>query len=98
MRGTADKQPQLSDLRESGAIEQDADIVGLLYRPAAYGIREIDTNRFGCTSTDGLGIINIAKQRDGATGWAVFSHNPSMTKIRDWESLGSNGGSQISPF
>ena len=94
----ADKQPQLSDLRESGAIEQDADIVGLLYRPAAYGIREINTNRFGCISTDGLGIINIAKQRDGATGWAVFSHNPSMTKIRDWDSLGSNGDSPKSPF
>ena len=94
----ADKQPQLSDLRESGAIEQDADIVGLLYRPAAYGIGEIDTNRFGCTSTDGLGIINIAKQRDGATGWAVFSHNPSMTKIRDWVPLESNGDSPKSPF
>lgn len=94
----ADKQPQLSDLRESGAIEQDADIVGLLYRPAAYGIREIDTNRFGRTSTNGLGIINIAKQRDGATGWAVFYHNPSMTKIRDWVPLESNGDSPKSPF
>ena len=81
----ADKQPQLSDLRESGAIEQDADVVGFIFRPAYYGLDKIETLKYGNISTSGLGIINIAKQRDGATGLVAFSHNPSMTKIGDFQ-------------
>lgn len=81
----ADKQPQLSDLRESGAIEQDADVVGFIFRPAYYGLNRIETLKYGNISTSGLGIINIAKQRDGATGLVAFSHNPSMTKIGDFQ-------------
>ena len=81
----ADKQPQLSDLRESGAIEQDADVVGFIFRPAYYGLDRIETLKYGNISTSGLGIINIAKQRDGATGLVAFSHNPSMTKIGDFQ-------------
>ena len=81
----ADKQPQLSDLRESGAIEQDADVVGFIFRPAYYGLDKIETLKYGNISTSGLGIINIAKQRDGATGLVAFSHNPSRTKIGDFQ-------------
>ena len=81
----ADKQPQLSDLRKSGAIEQDADVVGFIFRPAYYGLDRIETLKYGNISTSGLGIINIAKQRDGATGLVAFSHNPSMTKIGDFQ-------------
>ena len=81
----ADKQRQLSDLRESGAIEQDADVVGFIFRPAYYGLDRIETLKYGNISTSGLGIINIAKQRDGATGLVAFSHNPSMTKIGDFQ-------------
>lgn len=81
----ADKTPQLSDLRESGAIEQDADIVVFIHRPAYYGEETIKTRKWGEIKTDGLGVLSIAKQRDGATGKIYFSHNESMTKITDYE-------------
>ena len=57
------KEPQLSDLRESGAIEQDADIVLFVYRPEYYGIEEEDG-----ISTAGKADIIIAKHRSGSTG------------------------------
>jgi replicative DNA helicase len=57
------KVPQLSDLRESGAIEQDADIVMFLYRPEYYGI---DNNEMG-EPIEGETHIHIAKNRSGST-------------------------------
>lgn len=57
------KKPQLSDLRESGAIEQDADIVMFIYRPEYYQIMEDDRG-----STIGMADIIIAKHRSGETG------------------------------
>jgi replicative DNA helicase len=59
-----DKRPQLSDLRESGSIEQDADIVLFLYRPEYYGIT---TNNEG-QSTAGMAEVIIGKQRNGPVG------------------------------
>jgi replicative DNA helicase len=56
------KRPQLSDLRESGAIEQDADIVGFIYRPEYYGILEDEEGN----SLKGIGEVIIAKHRNGA--------------------------------
>jgi len=60
-----DKQPQLSDLRESGSIEQDADMVMFLYRPEYYGITEDPVSK---ESTLGLGTVIIGKQRNGPVG------------------------------
>ena len=59
------KEPQLSDLRESGAIEQDADIVLFVYRPEYYGLMEDENG-----STLGKADIIIAKHRSGSTGKA----------------------------
>ncbi|NLT04636.1 MAG: replicative DNA helicase [Bacteroidales bacterium] len=58
------KRPQLSDLRESGAIEQDADIVCFIHRPEYYKIYEDSGGR----SLKGIAEIIVAKHRNGATG------------------------------
>ena len=58
------KRPMLSDLRESGSIEQDADMVLFLYRPEYYGLTEDEEGR----STAGVGEVIIAKHRNGETG------------------------------
>lgn len=79
-----DKTPRLSDLRESGAIEQDADVVGFMFRPAYYGIERWPTSG-GEVDTKGLGIISIAKQRNGATGDVAFAHNHAMTRFADYK-------------
>lgn len=75
-----DKRPVLADLRESGSIEQDADVVLLLHRPEIYGILEEDQQ-----STVGRGEIIVAKHRDGKQGTIYFGHNDSLTRIHDYE-------------
>lgn len=77
----ADKRPQLSDLRESGAIEQDADVVAFLYRADYYGIPDITLYDGSVSSSKGVGEIIIAKHREGAVGDIAFKHNDSMTQI-----------------
>lgn len=63
-QGTEGKRPQLADLRESGAIEQDADMVCFIHRPEYYKITEDERGN----SLIGLAEIIIAKHRNGATG------------------------------
>lgn len=68
----ADKRPSLADLRESGSIEQDADLVMFLYRDEYYGI---DTDDDG-NSTKGITELSVAKNRNGAVGKIklIFRH------------------------
>ena len=81
VEGHPDNRPSLSDLRESGAIEQDADLVLMLSRPALSGRA---TDRKSTYSTDGLGVMGIVKHRNGMTGELYFRHDPSMTKLEDY--------------
>ena len=63
--GIDGKKPQLSDLRESGAIEQDADIVCFIHRPEYYHIYNDEKSN---KDLRGLGEIIVAKHRNGAVG------------------------------
>lgn len=78
---STDHRPGLHQLRESGAIEQDADMVMLLYRPAMHGKA---TDKKSTYPADGLGVVIVAKNRNGSTGEVYFHHNPSMTKLADY--------------
>ena len=77
----ADKKPQLSDLRESGAIEQDADTVTFIFRPEYYGQEGYVVYDGNGNYLCGNAILNVSKQRDGATGEVMWSYNKSLTKI-----------------
>ncbi|MGY6523098.1 MAG: replicative DNA helicase [Mongoliitalea sp.] len=76
-----DKRPQLSDLRESGAIEQDADMVMFLYRPEYYGITEDEDGH----STMGVGEVIIAKHRNGSLENVKLRFIGKYTKFTDLE-------------
>ncbi len=76
-----DGKPMLSDLRESGAIEQDADLVIFVYRPEYYGFEAIT----GIESAKGYGELLIEKHRNGPTGPSRFRYNESLTKISDFD-------------
>jgi replicative DNA helicase len=79
----SDKRPALSDLRESGAIEQDADIVCLIHRPEYYQQKmEVD----GTTVYDGIEFI-IAKYRNGATGNVYLQHDGTLNRIFDFQGV-----------
>ena len=80
------KRPQLSDLRESGAIEQDADMVLFIHRPEYYGITEDNSGN----SLRGVAEIIIAKHRNGATGDVHLSFRKELAKFTDLETHISN--------
>lgn len=79
-----DKRPQLSDLRESGSIEQDADMVMFLYRPEYYGLTE-DENGM---PTEGIGEVIIAKHRNGSLENVPLKFIGKYTKFCDLDSVG----------
>ena len=83
MRG--DKRPVVADLRESGAIEQDADVVLFVHRPEMFGINVDENNE----PTEGMAEIIIGKQRNGPTGSArlafikQYARFENLTRFRD---------------
>lgn len=90
------KRPQLSDLRESGAIEQDADIVSFIFRPEYYKITVWDNDEEGQeTSTENQAELIIAKHRNGATADVRLSFLKHFAKFADIEAA-FNGGSGFS--
>lgn len=89
------KRPQLSDLRESGAIEQDADIVSFIFRPEYYKITVWDNDEEGQeTSTENQAELIIAKHRNGATADVRLSFLKHFAKFGDIEAAfdGGTGG------
>lgn len=79
VEATKDKRPRLSHLRESGDIEQDADVVMLLFREDYYNP---DTKRKGITE------VIIAKQRNGPIGTVELAWNPSLVTFHNLEKRG----------
>lgn len=80
-----DKQPQLYDLRESGSIEQDADVVMMPFRPAYYagsGTTFMDNN--DQLIPDDMGMLFVRKQRDGNTGVVKFKYSKDLSEITDY--------------
>ena len=76
-----DKKPQLSDLRESGSIEQDADKVFFLHRPEYYGLEADEAGN----STEGVAELIIAKNRSGKLGSARLKFDNKLARFDDWE-------------
>jgi replicative DNA helicase len=90
-----DKKPMLSDLRESGAIEQDADIVSFLYRPEYYKIYKDDHGN----STQDMAEFIIAKHRNGKTDTVRMRFEAKYARfenMNDASSLGDFGESNTS--
>jgi replicative DNA helicase len=79
--GLEGKRPQLSDLRESGAIEQDADMVLFVHRPEYYHIYQDDNGR----DLHGMAQIIIAKHRKGATGDVLLTFRGEFTRFENPE-------------
>ena len=95
--GLEGKRPQLSDLRESGAIEQDADMVLFVHRPEYYHIYQDENGR----DLHGMAQIIIAKHRKGATGDVLLNFRGEFTRFENPESAGNSinspaiGGGEI---
>ena len=95
--GLEGKRPQLSYLRESGAIEQDADMVLFVHRPEYYHIYQDENGR----DLHGMAQIIIAKHRKGATGDVLLNFRGEFTRFENPEDTSSNlnnapiGGGEI---
>jgi len=81
---TGDKKPLLSDLRESGSIEQDADVVAFIHREEYYNREDEDLK--------GKAEIIIAKQRNGPTGSVQLAYLSDFTRFENLDTSHSSGG------
>ncbi len=81
------KRPQLSNLRESGAIEQDADIVAFIHRPEYYGLTQLEDG----SSTKNLAELIVAKHRNGATDTIKMKFLNDFAQFSDYDSLSTSG-------
>ncbi len=88
-RGNKDKRPQLSDLRESGAIEQDADIVCFIHRPEYYQHSSEDGNG---RDIRGLAEFIFAKHRSGSVGTVDLRFRKEFVRFEDWTDDGGQYG------
>jgi len=70
------RRPQLSDLRESGAIEQDADVIAFIYRDEVYHPDTVENKN--------IAEINVAKQRNGPTGYFKLTFQKEITRFRNY--------------
>jgi replicative DNA helicase len=87
------KRPILSDLRESGAIEQDADMVLFIYRPEYYGLTEDEQGN----STEGLAQLIIAKHRNGALEDIPLRFISKFAKFTDYDPTGYEFANEMKP-
>ena len=83
-----DKRPQMADLRESGAIEQDADVIMFVYRDEAYDV----------TKNPGVAEINVAKQRNGPVDTVKLAFLKEYTRFEDYSGRAAEGYSETEEY
>jgi replicative DNA helicase len=87
----SDNRPKLSDLRESGSIEQDADIVALVHRPAYYAVQDQEPDPQDAE-------LIVAKHRAGRTGTLNLTWRPSLTRFEGAAPVGRTSDSDGSVY